>query len=131
MSDASQDDVIARYGGLFHGEDDLAASCLIQRDGRCVRLLQGLDAVSVRAEKAPQDLHQRLIELLENPIPPGWPRWSYHRYNSITSPEDSSGAEIAVFGQRPGELPGYYSAPADSEIGDLVRRIAAFQAADA
>jgi hypothetical protein len=127
MSTNSQDEVIARYGRLYRGDDELAANCLIQRDGRCVRLFQGLAVVSVTAERAPRGLHEKLLELLDDPIPPDWPNSSYAGYNFITSPEEASGAEIAVFGQRAGEIAGYYAAPPDSEVAALVRRIAALE----
>jgi hypothetical protein len=128
MSINTDDEVIARYGSLYRGDDDLAANCLIERNGRCVRLFQGLAVVSVTSAPAPERLHEQLVELLEDPIPAAWQKSSYAGYNFITSPEEASGGEIAVFGQRPGELAGYYVAPADSAVGELVKRIAALEA---
>jgi hypothetical protein len=121
-------DVLARYGAYYHGADDLFAHCLILRNGHCIRLFQGLEVVTATYERAPDTEHDRLINLLAQPIPGGWPAASYTGYNFITDAEGPNANEIAVFGEKPGDTrpPGeYYAAAAGSPIADLVKTIAA------
>lgn len=127
MAKTSPSDVLARYGNWYRGDDDLFAHCFVRRSGQSVRLFQGLQAVSVQLFDPDEAKHRHLAELLEQPIPAGWPPASYQGYNFVTSPEGPDATEIAVYGTQPGDSrpPGqYYAAPADSEIGDLVRAIA-------
>ena len=93
MAGTSPNDVIARYGSFYRGDDDLFAHCLVRRSGQSVLLFQGLQTVTVR----------------------------------LFDPEGPTAHEIAVYGVQPGDPrpPGeYYAAPADSEVGKLVKEIA-------
>jgi hypothetical protein len=127
MAKNSPNDVLARYGAWYHGDDDLFAHCLILRGGQCALLFQGLQTVTVKLFRAPKAKHERLVALLKQPIPSGWPNASYAGYNFITDAEGPSASEIAVWGVQPGDNrpPGqYYAAPATSEVGQLVKAIA-------
>jgi hypothetical protein len=127
MAEPSPNDVIARYGYWSHGDDDLFAHCLVRRSGQSVLLFQGLQTVTLRLFDPDEEKHRHLAELLEQPIPGGWPKASYQGYNFITDPEGPDANEIAVYGVQPGDPrpPGqYYAAPADSEAGTLVKDIA-------
>ena len=127
MAELKKDDVVARYGNWYQGDDDLFAHCFILRDRQCALLMQGLQTVSLRLFRAPEEKHERLLELLEAPIPAAWPPASYSGYNFVTDPEGPQASEIAVHGVQPGDSrpPGqYYAAPDTSEIGQLVKDIA-------
>jgi hypothetical protein len=127
MAKISPNDVIARYGNWYHGDDDLFAHCFVRRSGQSLLLFQGLQVVSLRLFDPDEEKHRRLAELLEQPIPGGWPKASYQGYNFVTDPEGPNAAEIAVYAVQPGDPqpPGeYYAAPADSEVGKLVKQIA-------
>jgi hypothetical protein len=124
----SPHDVLARYGAFYHGDDDLFAHCLILRNGHCIRLFQGLEAVTATYERAPDADHDQLVNLLAQPIPASWPAASYAGYNFITDAEGPNANEIAVYGEQPGDTrpPGeYYAAPVGSPIAALVKTIAA------
>ena len=41
MAETSPNDVIARYGNFYRGDDDLFAHCLVRRRGQSVLLFQG------------------------------------------------------------------------------------------
>ena len=84
MAKNSPNDVLARYGAWYHGDDDLFAHCLILRGGQCTLLFQGLQTVTVKLFRAPKAKHERLVALLKQPIPSGWPNASYAGYNFIT-----------------------------------------------
>jgi hypothetical protein len=117
-----KDDVLARYGNFYRGDDDLFAHCLILRSGHCVTLFQGLTPVTAKTQAAPAAKMRALLALLKRPFPTQWPQASYSGYNFITDAEGPAATEIAVFGgPKPG---GYYAAPADSDVGQLVRAIA-------
>jgi hypothetical protein len=124
---SSPDDVLARYGNYYHGDDDLFAHCLILRNGHCALIFQGLEVVTVKYHRAPDSEHDQLVNLLAQPIPAAWPPASYQGYNFITDPEGPDASEIAVYGVQasdtrpPGE---YYAAPAGSAAADLVKLIA-------
>jgi len=127
MAETSPNDVIARYGNFYRGDDDLFAHCLVRRRGQSVLLFQGLQTVTVRLFDPDEERHRHLAELLEQPIPSGWSQASYQGYNFITDAEGPNANEIAVYGVQPGDPrpPGqYYAAPADSEVGKLVKDIA-------
>ena len=123
----SPDDVLARYGNWFHGDDDLFAHCLIRRSRECVLIFQGIQVVTVKLHRAPEAEHEHLVDLLEQGIPAGWPQASYQGYNFITDAEGPDANEIAVWGVQGGDNrpPGqYYAAPASSEVAALVKQIA-------
>jgi hypothetical protein len=123
----SRNDVLARYGNFYHGDDDLFAHCFVLRSGQCVLLFQGLQVVTIKLVKAPAAKHRLLVKLLKKPIPTSWGQASYLGYNFVTDAEGPNANEIAVFGTQPGDNrpPGeYYAAPADSEVGLLVKAIA-------
>jgi hypothetical protein len=123
----SPNDVLARYGTWYKGDDDEFAHCLVLRSGHCVVLFQGLQVVTVKTHHAPATELDKLKHLLAQQIPPAWPRASYSGYNFITDAEGPSASEIAVFGVRDSDNapPGqYYAAPADSEVAMLVKTIA-------
>jgi hypothetical protein len=127
MAEKSPNDVIARYGNWYRGDDDLFAHCFVRRSGQSVRLFQGLQTVTLQLFDPDEEKHRHLAELLEQPIPGAWPRASYQGYNFVTDPEGPNATEIAVHGVQPGDPspPGqYYTAPADSEAGKLVKEIA-------
>jgi hypothetical protein len=127
MAQASPEDVIARYGNWYRGADDLFAHCFVRRRSLSVLLFQGSQAVSLQLFDPEERKHRQLIELLEQPIPAAWPNASYQGFNFVTDPEGPYASEIAVYGVQPGDPrpPGqYYAAPADSEVGDLVKAIA-------
>jgi hypothetical protein len=85
----------------------------------------------VTSEPAPRGPFERLIELLEQPIPASWAKSSYGGYNFITNPEEANGGEIAVYGERTGETAGYYVPPEGDEVAELVKQIAALEPAAA
>jgi hypothetical protein len=127
MAKTSPHDVIARYGNWYHGDDDLFVHCFVRRSGQSLLLFQGLQTVSVQLFDPEEAKHRQLVELLEQPIPGGWPKASYQGYNFVTDPEGPNGSEIAVHGVQPADSrpPGeYYAAPADSDAGKLVKEIA-------
>jgi hypothetical protein len=127
MAETSPNDVIARYGNFYRGDDDLFAHCFVRRSGQSVLLFQGLQTVTLRLFDPDEEKHRHLAELLEQPIPSGWPQASYQGYNFVTDPQGPNASEIAVYGVQPGDPrpPGeYYAAPADSEVGELVKDIA-------
>jgi hypothetical protein len=127
MRKNSPTDVLARYGNFYHGDDDLFAHCFVLRNGQCALLFQGLQAVTLKLFKAPAAKHRQLAKLLKAPIPDGWSSASYQGYNFVTDAEGPNASEIAVYGTQPGDIrpPGeYYVAPADSEVGLLVKAIA-------
>lgn len=127
MRKNSPTDVLARYGNYYHGDDDLFAHCFVLRSGQCVLLFQGLQTVTVKLFKAPAAKHRQLAKLLKQPIPVGWTTASYQGFNFVTDPEAPNASEIAVYGVQQGDNrpPGeYYAAPADSEVGQLVKAIA-------
>ena len=127
MAKTSPHDVIARYGNWYHGDEDLFAHCFVRRSGQSLLLFQGLQTVSVQLFDPEEAKHRQLVELLEQPIPGGWPKASYQGYNFVTDPEGPNGSEIAVHGVQPADSrpPGeYYAAPADSDAGKLVKEIA-------
>jgi hypothetical protein len=127
MAKTSPNDVLARYGNFYRGDDDLFAHCFVHRSGQSVLLFQGLQTVTLKLFHAPVARHRKLVELLKQPIPSGWSKASYQGYNFVTDPEGPNANEIAVYGVQPGDTrpPGeYYAAPADSEIGKLVKAIA-------
>jgi hypothetical protein len=127
MAKTSPNDVIARYGNWYRGDDDLFAHCFVRRSGQSLLLLQGLQTVSVQLFDPEEAKHRQLAELLEQPVPGGWPKASYQGYNFVTDPEGPNASEIAVHGVQPGDSrpPGeYYAAPADSDVGKLVKEIA-------
>jgi hypothetical protein len=127
MAKSSPNDVIARYGKWYHGDDDLFAHCFVRRSGKSLRLFQGLQTVTVQLFDPEEAKHRQLAELLEQPIPGGWPKASYQGYNFVTDPEGPDASEIAVYGVQPGDPrpPGeYYAAPADSDVAKLVKEIA-------
>jgi hypothetical protein len=127
MAETSPNDVIARYGNFYRGDDDLFAHCLVRRSGQSVLLFQGLQTVTLRLFDPDEERHRHLAELLEQPIPSGWSPASYQGYNFITDAEGPNANEIAVYGVQPSDPrpPGqYYAAPADSQVGKLVKDIA-------
>ena len=127
MARTSPNDVIARYGNWYRGSDDLFAHCFVRRNGQSILLFQGLQTVSLKLFDPPAAKHRELAKLLKEPIPSAWPQASYQGYNFVTDPEGPAANEIAVYGVQPGDPrpPGeYYAAPADSEIGKLVKAIA-------
>jgi hypothetical protein len=126
MAKTSPNDVLARYGNWYRGDDDLFAHCFVHRSGQSALLFQGLQTVTLKLFHAPVARHRQLVELLKQPIPSGWPNASYQGYNFVTDPEGPDATEIAVYGVQPGDSrpQGYYAAPADSEIGKLVKTIA-------
>lgn len=77
MPPPSPDDVLARYGTFYHGDDALFVHWLILRNGHCVLVFQGLEVVTVRYHRAPAAEHEQLVDLVEQPIPGGWPPASY------------------------------------------------------
>lgn len=119
-------DVIARYGNWYKGDDDLFAHCFILRGGLCVQLFQGLQSVTIKTFKAPAKKIKDLNTLLRAPIPAAWAAASYSGYNFVTDAEGPSASEIAVLGSRAGDLPGgrYYAADPTSDIATLVKAIA-------
>jgi len=120
-------DVLARYGNFYRGDDDLFAHCFILRNGHCVLIFQGMEAVWIKVLKAPVAKHRQLVTLLRQPIPAAWSPASYQGYNFVTDPEGPNAKEIAVYGVQPGDTrpPGqYYAAPAITNIGTLVKAIA-------
>ena len=120
-------EVLARYGNFYHGDDDEFAHCFLLRDGRCVLLFQGLQAVFISTREAPKDEYDQLVDLLDKGIPAGWPPSSYSGYNFVTDARSTTASEIAVYGVQPGDtrpVGEYYAAPADSDIGRLVKAIA-------
>ncbi len=128
MGSDGQREVLARYGNWFHGDDEEFAHCLVLQDGDCVRLFQGLRPVTVQVARAEECKHRRLVELVAAGIPADWQAASYAGYNFVTDAEGPTGKEIAVFGvpvggQAPADA-GYYVAPEDSEVGQLVKEIA-------
>lgn len=127
MAKTSPNDILARYGNWYRGADDLFAHCFVLRSGQSAFLFQGLQAVTLKVLHAPAAKHRQLAKLLKEPIPSGWPKASYQGFNFVTDPEGPAANEIAVYGVQPGDTrpPGeYYAAPADSEIGKLVKEIA-------
>lgn len=99
MAKLGPNDVIARYGNWYQGDDDdLFAHCFVRRSGQSVRLFQGGQAVSLQLFDPEEAKHRRLAELLEEPIPDGWPEASYQGYNFVTDPEGGAASEIAVYG---------------------------------
>ncbi len=127
MAKTSPNDVLARYGNWYQGDSDLFAHCLILRSGLCIQLFQGLQTVTVKTFKAPAAKIDRLRRLLKPKLPDAWPDASYAGYDFITDPEGPSANEIAVYGVRASDTrpPGqYYAAPAESEVGALVKAIA-------
>ena len=119
--------IVARYGAFYHGDDDLFAHCFILQDGQRVLLFQGLQMCTMAIHRAPEEKHEKLLELLEDPIPAAWPPASYSGYNFVNDPEGPQRSEIAVYGTQAGDPrpPGeYYAAPDSSEIGQLVKDIA-------
>jgi hypothetical protein len=107
--------------------DDLFAHCFVHRSGQSILLFQGLQAVSLKVLDPPATKHRQLAKLLKEPIPGRWSAASYQGYNFVTDPQGPNASEIAVYGVQPGDPrpPGqYYAAPADSEIGMLVKAIA-------
>ena len=118
--------VLGRYGTWYQGDDDEFAHCLILRDGRCVRLFQGLQSVRLESDRTEARSIERLAELLDQ-IPADWPAASYQGYNFITDAKGPAAQEIAVYGVQAADTrpPGqYYAAPSDSEVGLLVKQIA-------
>ena len=127
MAKTSPNDVMARYGNWYRGDADLFAHCFVRRSGQSALLFQGLQAVSLQLFDPEEEKHRQLAELLEHPIPDGWPKASYEGYNFVTDPEGPNASEIAVYGVQPGDPrpPGeYYAAPTDSDVGKLVKEIA-------
>src|SRR5437016_156285 len=122
----AKDDVVARYGNWYRGDDDRFAHCLILRGGPSLLLFQGLQPVTARVAAAPAAKLRALVRLLNQPIPAAWPKASYSGYNFITDAEGAGAGEIAVLGVKPGEVRSgqYYAAPPDSDVGKLVRAIA-------
>jgi hypothetical protein len=127
----SKGDVIARYGNFYRGDDGLFTHCLIQRDGQCWLLGQGLRPVTLRSFKAPVSKFKKLTAALAT-IPASWATASYVGYNFITDAESANASEIAVFGVKPGgSLPAdgeYFVAPPDSDVAKLVKAIARIDA---
>lgn len=118
-------DVLARYGAFYQGDDDEFAHCFVLADRRCILLFQGLETVLISIVEAPAKEFDQLKALLAQGIPPAWPGSSYAGYNFVTDAEGPNASEIAVYGvQAAGALAEYYSAPADSDIGKLVKAIA-------
>lgn len=127
MSETNHDDVLARYGNWYRGDDDLFAHCLIRRKGDCVRIFQGLQTVTTQIAPADARMHARLVDMLDDGIPAEFPSASYQGYNFVTDPEGPDASEIAVHGVQAGDNrpPGqYYAATTGSEIGRLVKEIA-------
>lgn len=127
MAKTSANDVIARYGNWYRGDADLFAHCFVRRSSQSVLLFQGLQTVSLQLFDPEEAKHRQLAELLEQPIPGGWPKASYQGYNFVTDPEGPNASEIAVYGVQPGDPrpPGeYYAAPTDSDVAKLVKEIA-------
>lgn len=127
MAKTSPNDVIARYGNWYRGDADLFAHCFVRRSGQSVLLFQGLQTVSLRLFDPEEAKHRQLAELLEQPVPGGWPKASYQGYNFVTDAEGPNASEIAVYGVQPGDprpAGEYYAAPTDSDVGKLVKEIA-------
>jgi hypothetical protein len=126
MASTSRNDVLARYGNWYRGDDDLFAHCFILRRGQCAILFQGVQPVMVKLFQASSARQRQLLAMLKQPITSTWPLASYQSFNFVVDPEGPDASEIAVFGSRPGGNPGgdYYAAPPDSEIGQLVKAIA-------
>ncbi len=130
MPTITRTDVLARYGGYYQGSDDLTANCLILADGRCVRVFQGIDPVAVSIDRAGTDAFERLLELLESPIPADWTLAPYEAddANFLPSPNEAGGGEVVVHGTQAGGIPRYYVAPDGSDLAQVVKRIAAIDA---
>ena len=126
---ATEEDVIARYGNWYRGDDDLFTHCLILRNGRCWLLGQGLSTVTLRSFEAPDSQFKELTAALTT-IPASWATASYVGYNFITDAESPTAAEIAVFGVQPGgaSYGGYFVPPPDSEVAKLIKAIAGIDA---
>ncbi len=119
--------VIARYGNFFQGDDDLFTHCLILDNGECWLLGQGLREVTLSVFKAPEEAFNKLTTALTTPIPAEWTEASNTRYNFITDPTSPTATQITVFGLRandPPALGSYYVPPAGSDIERLVKEIA-------
>ena len=118
-------DVLARYGNWYKGADDLFAHCLILSGGDCVLLFQGLSVVTTKQVSAPAAKHAALVKALKQRVPPDWQKAAYSGFNFITDAEGATASEIAVLGQQAADTYAqYYAAPADSDIGQLVKAIA-------
>jgi hypothetical protein len=89
------------------------------RSGECVLLFQGLQTVTAKVVAAPKAKHAALVRGLKQPIPTDWQKAAYSGYDFITNTDGPTASEIAVLaaGQ-------YWAAPADSQIGQLVKVIA-------
>ncbi len=120
MAKTSPNDVLARYGNWYHGDDDLFAHVLITRGGHGVLLFQGLQIVSAKSFTVPAAKLTKLRDLAKR-APVDWAIASYSGYNFITDPEGPNANELAVFGAQAGK---YQVAPAGSEIALLVKAIA-------
>lgn len=119
--------VIARYGNFFQGDDDFFMHCLILDNGECWLLGQGLRAVTLGVFKAPTAKLKKLTAALATTIPTEWAEASYTGYNFITDAEAPTGTEIAVFGLKAGDLPTlgrYFVPPPNSDVAKLVKGIA-------
>lgn len=127
MNEVRRETVLARYQNYFRGDDDAIAHCLIRTDGEMIRLMQGLEPVTVHVESIHDELYDQLTRLLADELPAAqWPKASYDNsgFNFIVDVNGPSGSEIAVFGKKAGDIAQYYAAPADSGVGTLIRKIA-------
>jgi hypothetical protein len=119
--------VIARYGNFFQGDDDFFTHCLILDNGECWLLGQGLRPVTLRTFKAPAAKFKKLTDALATDIPAAWAEASYAGYNFITDAASPAATEIVVFGLKAGTPPAlgsYFVPPPDSDIAKLVKEIA-------
>jgi hypothetical protein len=105
MAETGPNDVIARCGNFYRGDDDLFAHCFVRRSGQSVLLFQGLQTVTLRLFDPDEGKHRHLAELLEQPIPSGWSQASYQGYNFETDPQGPNANEIAVYGVQPRRPP--------------------------
>jgi hypothetical protein len=128
MAQTTPSTVLARYQNYVGSSDDLIAHCLIRHRGDCVQLTEGKVPVTVDIHHVHDDLRKELVRLLEEELPVAdWPPANYDAkdYRFIVELTEEDFGKVAVYGEKPaGSKPQYYSAPIESPLGRLVKKIA-------
>jgi hypothetical protein len=128
MAQTTPSTVLARYQNYVGGSDELIAHCLILQGGHCIQLNEGEEPVTIDIHHVHEDLHRELVRLLKEELPAAdWPAASYDAkgYRFIVELTEEDFGKVAVYGEKPADsTPQYYSAPLESPLGALVKKIA-------
>jgi hypothetical protein len=127
MAETGPNDVIARCGNFYRGDDDLFAHCFVRRSGQSVLLFQGLQTVTLRLFDPDEGNTGTWPSCLSSRSRADGPKRATRATTSKPILKDPTRTRSRSTECSPGDprRPGeYYVAPADSEVGEVFNDIA-------